>query len=392
MLLFSMAVVQAAVGGGAVPGLSSGYVHFYNLEFDQALAEFRAQAAAAPDDPNPQNHIAHAILYREMYRVGALESEMVTGHNAFLRRPKVAPSAADTREFEGAIARSIELASAMVARNPRDARAVYSLGVAYGLRANYNWLVRKAWLDSLRDATNARKLHTRAFEIDPTFVDALLVQGIHEYVLGSLSLPWRMLGFIAGMRGDRESGIGKVRRVATEGHSNRWEARILLAVVYRRDHQPALAVPLVRELIAAFPRNFLLLLELSQMYADLGNKAEALAPLNRLDREKSAGAKHLDHLSSAKIHYFRGNVEFWYRDLEPALADLRVAAANADSLDANAAAYTWLRLGMTLDLLGRRQEALEAYERVLAQWPDSDPGHDARQYRSKAYRRSDSGA
>ena len=50
-----------------------------------------------PDSPDAYNHIAQTILYREMFRTGALESELVTGANAFLRREKMNPSARDEK-------------------------------------------------------------------------------------------------------------------------------------------------------------------------------------------------------------------------------------------------------------------------------------------------------
>ena len=79
--------------------------------------------------------------------------------------------------------------------------------MSHGLRANYNFLVRKAWMDSLKDATAARKAHNRVIEIDPTNTDARLVQGVHDYIIGSLPFHIKILGFIAGFHGDRESGM-----------------------------------------------------------------------------------------------------------------------------------------------------------------------------------------
>src|SRR5712692_9553728 len=71
-----------------------GFTHFYNLEYNQALAAFEKAAAENPQVPNPHNHVAQTLLYREMYRNGALESELVSGNNAFLRRPKMNTSRA----------------------------------------------------------------------------------------------------------------------------------------------------------------------------------------------------------------------------------------------------------------------------------------------------------
>ena len=68
--------------------------------------------------------------------------------------------------------------------------------MAYGLRANYNFLVRKAWKEALHDATNARKDCNRVSELDPSNYDARLIQGVHDYVVGSLPWGWRMLGAV----------------------------------------------------------------------------------------------------------------------------------------------------------------------------------------------------
>src|SRR5206468_9791829 len=68
---------------------NSAFNHFYNLEYDQALAELEKGEAADPNSIAVHNYIAQCIQFREMYKVGALESELVTGNNSFIRRPKI---------------------------------------------------------------------------------------------------------------------------------------------------------------------------------------------------------------------------------------------------------------------------------------------------------------
>ena len=126
-LLVFFAVVAAAEDGL----VSHGYQRFYNLDYDQAQADFSAYAALHPDDPDAYNHIAHAILYRQLFRAGALETQLVTGNNPFLRRAKVAAPAADRRAFDENIRRAMELAEARLKRNPRDTAALYALGISY---------------------------------------------------------------------------------------------------------------------------------------------------------------------------------------------------------------------------------------------------------------------
>ncbi len=364
-----------------------GFQHFYNLEYDEAIAAFEQQAAAAPAEPSAYNHLAQAILYRDMYRAGALETELVTGNNPFLRRPKVNAGAEDQKNFDAAVRRAMDLSRAHLRENARDTHALYALGVAYGLRANYNFLVRKAWRDALNDATAARKAHNRATEIDPSFVDARMVQGLHDYVVGSLPLHYRMLGFLIGFHGNKESGIRAVELVAREGKANRLDARILLCAIYRREHQPRRAVPLLEELIERFPRNYLFPMELAQMYSDLGEKDKALAPLHRLEALKRTHPRAYAALKREKIWYAEGTIQFWYDDLDDALANLRRAASAADDLDLNTGVLAWMRLGQIYDLKGQRNKAMEAYQRAITFAPDSDAARESRLYLSSPYRR-----
>jgi tetratricopeptide (TPR) repeat protein len=388
-MIVTLAFVVLLLAGFPDPLIQKGFDHFYNLEYDEAITAFRQYIAKHPDEPRGYNHLAQAILYREMYRTGALETELVSGNNPFLRRPKMNPSPEDQKEFDDAIRRSMELSQARLKENPRDTQALYALGVAHGLRANYNFLVRKAWMDALRDATQARKLHNRVTELDPNFTDARLVQGVHEYVVGSLPWHWRTLGFLVGFRGNKQQGIRILQEVAERGEVNKLDAKVLLCAIYRRERKPELAIPLIQELMAAYPRNYLLYFELAQMYSDAGDKDKALETLARLEHLRNSGAPGFARVPMEKIYFARGNIQFWYRDLDQALENIRKAAARADHLDLNTGVLALMRLGQIYDLKGRRQEAIQAYRRAIAYAPESDAAKESRRYLTTPYRRPD---
>jgi hypothetical protein len=370
------------------PPLSQGFDHFYNLEYDDAIREFRKLCAANPSDPNPYNHVAQAILYREMFKAGALESELVSGGNSFLRRPKMNTTAEAAREFDQAIAKAMELANARLHTNGSDVQGLYALGVSYGLLANYNFLVKKAWMEALRDATAARKLHNRISDIDPNFIDARLVQGAHDYLVGSLPFTYRVLGFLAGIHGDRDTGIKTLHLVAGKGSINKYDAQVILAAIYRREREPDQAIPLLNNLIAKFPRNYLLRFEMAQMYGDIGDKPEALAAIRKVEELKKAGAPGYASLPVEKIHYYKGNLLFWHRDLDQALQEMKQVAPKAAELDLNTASMSWLRIGQIHDLQGRRKDAQDAYRHAISVAPNSEAAKEAKEYLSSAYRRS----
>ena len=371
----------------ALAQVEPGYQHFYDLEFPEALAVFRAEVAANPNSPDAYNHVAQTILYREMFRSGALESELVTGSNPFLRREGLNVSKIDDQEFQDSINRALALADTRLKTNSNDIQAQYAQGVSYGLRGNYHFLVRKAYTDALRDATASRKAHARVTDIDPNFTDARLTQGVYDYVLGSLSPAWRMLGFFAGFRGDRERGVETLKQVAKMGKTNRVDAEILLCAVYRRERRAKEAVPLLSDLIERFPQNFLLRLELVQMYGDLGEKDKALAVIHEVDRLKREKTPGYERLADEKLRYTRGNLLFWYNDLDLALEDLKAVTANPTAVDLNTNVYAWLRTGQIYDMKKKREEARHAYLQTVAIAPASDAANAAQNYLLSRYKR-----
>jgi tetratricopeptide (TPR) repeat protein len=383
---------SAAFGAATAPKpdsplLDAGFVHFYNNEYDQALEIFEQQVKANPQDATCYNAVAQAILYREMYRDGALESQLVTGSNAFLRRSKMNVSAQDKTRFNEVTRRAISLSESILKRNPKDVDALYAIAVAHGLRANFLFLVDKAWMQALRECITSRKANDRILELDPGFVDAHLIHGISEYVVSCLPVYLRMLGAINGFHADKEGGIRQLQLVATSGVRNRFDAAILLAVIYRRDRRPNDAIPLLKMLARTFPRNYLFPLEEVQMYSDLGDKASALEVLAEIENARRRGDPGYGQLPEERVQYARGNLLFWYNDLDQSLADLKQATRRPDELDLNTATMAWLRLGQVYDLLGDRQPAVEAYRKTVSTAPNSELAKEAADYIDKPYKR-----
>ena len=379
MRLIVLAALICQLRAATAP-VSKGFDHFYNLEYDQAIAEFSKEIRDRPNDPFSYTHLAQALLYREMFNAGALETELVSGSNVSLARTKILASEAEQKRFDDAIAKAISLSETRIAADSRDTGALYALGVAHSLRSNYNFLVRKIWREALKEFTQSRKVHQQALEIDPDFVDAKFVSGVHDYIVGSLPFAWKMLGFLIGFRGDKDGGIRTVELVAAKGDSSRIDAMILLAVAYRRERHAEKAVPLLHQLIEMFPRNYLYRLEMVQMYADLGKKDEALAVLQSMEESKA-----FKNLPAGKIYHSRGNLLFWYRDYALAIADLQRVTAGAGL---NTQVNSWLRLGQCYDMLGRRSDALRVYRLAVDGAPDSDAAREARRYFGSPYRRS----
>ncbi len=387
LLIASLAKASSPLPTLEDPLTNPGFVDFYNNQFDGAIAYFEEQIKQHPREPDQYNHLAQSILYREMFRDGALESALVSGNNPFLRRPKMEIAPQDRQRFADCIDRSLELSEAALRQDPRDVRAMYALAVAHGLRANYLFLVEKAWVESLRETTAARKTNQQILRVDPDFVDAHLVLGLDRYVVACLPFYLRVLGSIGGFHGDKEAGIRDLELVAAQGILDRYDARVLLAAIYRREHQSEKAIPLLEGLARTFPRNYLFRFEQVQMYSDLGDKKAALQVLAEIERLRESDAPGYQNLSPEKVQFVKGNLLFWYGDLAPALANLKLATKKADELDLNTAVLAWLRLGQVYDLQGDHGQAVQAYRNTVKTAPQSSAAEEAKSYISAPYRR-----
>jgi hypothetical protein len=285
------------------------FQHLYNLEFDQALALFLERTEREPNSPDAHHQVAQAILFRAMQRADMLDTSTVNEKNPFLSRPKLPMTPDDEKLFLSSLDRALGLATERLKQNPSDLAALYASGVVHGLRANYELMVKKAWVAALRDFTLSRKFHAMVTGLDPNRVDALLTQGLHTYIAGSLGFPWRQLGFLAGLHGDKEAGIRILRRVAQEGEYNKADAAALLEAILRREHHSAEAIPYMNDLIRWFPRNYAFRMELARLYSDIGDKNKGLAVVAEVERLTKRNDPGFGMVSDRRLKELRESFE-----------------------------------------------------------------------------------
>ena len=390
-LLIACIAVSAASPPAVEDLVRQGFENFYNLDYPQAIDDFEKALALNPSDPELDNHLAQALLYGELYRDGALDSQLVTGNNSFVRRARMEPPPGLERRFLGEVDRSLHLCQQQLGSNSRDTRALHAQAVAYGLRANWGFLVRKTWVASLSDSSKAHKYDEQVIAIDPSNYDARLVQGIYDYIVGSLPWSMRALGFIAGFHGDKARGIATIEEVTRKGRVNRIDAEIILCALYRREGQAQRAIPLVRQLIDRFPRNYLLRFELAQMDAAAGRRKDALETLAEVAKLKQENAPGYGRIPQEKIDYETGNLQFWFDDLENALKNLQKATSTPDQLkqlDLNTGALALMRQGQIYDLQRRRDLAKKAYQQAIQLAPDAEAARESEHYIHSPYKRS----
>src|SRR5205085_1402905 len=95
--------------------------------------------------------------------------------------------------------------------------------------------------------------------------EAHLAGGISRYLIGSMAAPMRWILRLGGVKGDKQAGIAELQLTAERGHYLAPFARILLAIAYVRDKDPARARELLVSLRRDFPENPLFAREIARL-------------------------------------------------------------------------------------------------------------------------------
>lgn len=345
------------------PVARSGFDHYYNLEYDKAVRDFERDLDAHPQDPFAVNHLINAIMFRELYRTGALDTSLYA-NNSFLDKKTYPVDPAVKQRIQELTQRALQLEEARLKANPNDVDTLYARGTTLGLRSTYIGLVDKAWYSALRSALSARHDQEKVLELDPNYADAKTLVGTHYYVVASL--PWfiKVAASVIGVSGSRQKGLQYLQEAAAAGGETSVDASVLLGLFYRREQRYGEALKMVRGLIAAHPRNFLFNLEEANLLNAAGHGQEAIAAYRRVLDDGKKGVFADPHLELAAFGL--GEALRGQRDFQGAL-DAYESVNQYPHRDPELVQKANLAAGEMCDQLQKRDQAVAKYREVIAQ-------------------------
>src|SRR5215469_835261 len=358
------------------------FQHFYNLEFDRAVEDFQRVVNRYPDDPFAVNHLITAALFRELYRMGALNSAEYASNN-FISAPHRNADPQAKEQIKHLVNRAFWLEQKRLESNAKDVDALYARGVTRGQFAIYTALVEHAWISALRNAVGARHDHEKVLELLPNYVDAKLVVGAHNYVVGSLPLGLKVASSLVGMGGNKEKGLAYLREAAAGRGETSVDAKVVLVVFLRREHHLQEALQLERSLVASFPQSSLLKLEEANILRDQGKSEEAAIVYREISQAGRNGRYPGQHYEAAAV----GLGNLLRTDKNYAGAAAAYELVNQDNqADPELQQKASLAAGQMYDLLQNRDLAIKKYQQVIALKADNAPADSARRFLKTAYR------
>jgi tetratricopeptide (TPR) repeat protein len=339
VLLSFVSFAGPAFATSSTPALSStpsfvekAFVAAYNLDHGEAMALIDQALEADPNDSDA--HRAAAIV--SWLRIGFLRGSItVDDYLGNVSKPNInmlPPPPAEAERFHRHIARALQLAEAELERRPRDPNAHFRLGAAVGTQASYGATVEGKILASFRAARRAYDAHERVLDLDPSRKDAGLIVGTYRYVVSALSLPVRLLAYVAGFGGGKERGLSMIEEAAAHPSLSQTDARFALLLLYNREKRFGDALRIVQQLQEQFPRNRQLWYEGGATLIRAERYAEAEAMLNEGIRRRDQDRRERMFGEDALWHYKRGMARVRLGRLDAAYGDLQVPL-NQDARD-----------------------------------------------------------
>jgi Tfp pilus assembly protein PilF len=366
------------------PLVKEAYQHFYDLDYPGAVERFSRFHDEHAGDPQATALLLEAMVFEELYRQDLLDTTFYANDGFLSGRHATQEDPKSRDRILGLADETIHEADLRLSKNQNDVDALYARGWARALKCTYIAMVERGYMVGFKLATAAKEDEARVLQIDPDYVDAKLVVGVYEYVVGALPFPFKFFIGFAGITGSKTRGLEMLTDDGNRGLTTSVEARTTIALFLRRESKYKEAVQVVRVLKNEYPRDYLFHLEEANLRKDAGEGMGAVAAYREILAE------------NAKPGYFYSpRMELTYFGLGDALRGQRHYAEAAQSYEEAAGTAnvglelkirSLLEAGECHDLNGERDLAVKDYQASIDSGPNTSRADTARKYLHNAYR------
>jgi len=365
-LLVGALLVQSALAADAPQIYRESSDALYNLDFSTAQHGFEDLTRLYPQNADYWNALASTMWLKILYDQQKLDIDSYSGKSFGTRDSRDAVDPADEKKLRDTVATAMKNADAVLDKSPKDVRALYALGVANATLASFESTAKRAYFTAYGDAKTARNLHQQVLKLDPNFDDARMTVGIFDYVVDVIP-PWfrHSLGLLLGMHGDgKQAGIEKIQTAAARGKQVSTDARMVLIVIYNREHRYDDAMELINELHSRYPRNFLFEVSKASIFGKMKRWDQAAQTYEQILQKIDSRKNGYERLRASKMYSSlgRSQVELHREDLAIG-AFSRVVADSGATPNEKAEAHLWM--GKVFDVKRDRTRALQHYDAVL---------------------------
>jgi tetratricopeptide (TPR) repeat protein len=368
------------------PLVQQGFDRFYLMDYAGALDHFYKVQAAHPSNPIATDYVLYVTLFRELFRLDLLDTTFyandgfLTGKHTIVEDPKARD------EIKSLANKAINQANDELKNNQNDINALFARGWAKSLDAVYLGMVERSYPAGLKMALGAKNDHERVLQLDPNYVDADMVVGIYQYVIGSLSFGFKIVFGFAGIHGSKTTGLAMLQNSSNRGVITSVESRTSMSLFLRREAKYQQALGINRTLVRQYPRNYLFCLEEANLSKDAGEGMKSVD----LYRKVVSNAQRPGYFASSHLElaYFGLGDSLRGQRLYPEAVQAYEKAASQPSTSPELKRRCLLAAGEVYDLMNQHDKARQQYQAVIDGASGSSQADLARKYMGSAYKGS----
>lgn len=228
---------------------------FYATNWSRADSTFNALMRSQPDEPRA--YFFSSMIPFWVYFFGGNDPAQAT---SFLARSE----------------RAITVAEKRLAASPSDTSTVLLLSGLHGYRS----LVaanEKEYRIAIGSGVKGYSFTKKLMDYDQNNPNALMGQGVFQYMVGTVPGEIRWMASLAGLSGDKATGLRYLARVAESDSDVRYDAFMILAFLMEREGRTDDALKYLASMRRSFPDNVLALYHQSRLLESKGRLSEARA-------------------------------------------------------------------------------------------------------------------
>jgi tetratricopeptide (TPR) repeat protein len=365
------------------PKVREAFERFYIMDYNGSILRFETIRSEHPKNPIATDYLLYSTVFQELFRLDLLDTTFyandgfLTGKHTVVEDPRIRAHIRDLTD------QAVNEANEQLKTNPNDVNALFARGWAKSLFAAYQAMVERSFGAALKLATQARGDHQKVLQLNPNYVDAKLVVGDYEYVIGALPLPFKILMGFAGIHGSKATGMEMLRDAGSRGVITSVEARVCMMLFLRREAKYLEAEQIAEGLVAEYPRDFLFHLEVANLQKDKGDASKAISSYrNVVELSKKPGyfpSTHLELVYFGLGDTLRG--QKLYADAVEAYSN----GANLPTTSPELKRRSLLAAGQVYDLMHDRDKARQQYQAVIDTGSDTVQADQARKFIRTAY-------
>jgi tetratricopeptide (TPR) repeat protein len=330
--------------------------------------------------------LLNAVVFQQLYQMDLLDTTFYANDGFLTGRHAVAENPQGRDRIFALADEAVREADWRINRNSNDVDALFARAWARSLKCAYVAMAERGFRAGFSLATKAKNDAERVLQLDPNYVDAKLIAGVYQYVVGALPLPFKILIGFAGITGSKSRGMQMLRDDAQRGTITRVEASTVIALFLRREAKYKQAIQVIRGLEKEYPRDYLFQLEEANLRKDDGEGMAAAAAYERV----LADAARPDYFASARLQltYFGlGEALRGQRHYGEAAKAYEEAAFTPD-VGPELKIRSLLAAGQCNDLDGKREQALRDYRMAIDAGPNTSRADMARKLMRSPYKGS----